>query len=189
MNPSPWFGPGGDSGLQVLWEDGERVFCRGERYVDGRRAVVLAVLPADEHPTPAALDRLAREYGLRDELDATWALRPLELIRERGLTMLVLEDTRSEPLDRLHGVAMEMRSFLRLAVAVAAALSFHVAYPPRQRIVIRTLRASRTRLCQPTGRRGARGPARAYPMWRNSAMEGGTNIFNRSVSRIDRRHT
>ena len=58
------------------------------------RTAVLAVLPAAEHPTPATLDRLAREYGLKDELDGAWAVRPLELVRERGRIMLVLEDTR-----------------------------------------------------------------------------------------------
>src|SRR6202051_861744 len=123
MNPFSWFGAGVDSSLQILWEDGERVFCRGESHADGHRAAVLVVLPAAEHPTPAALDRLAHEYGLKDELDAAWAVRPLELVRERGRIMLVLEDTRSEPLDRLLGVPMEVRSFLRLAIAVAAALT------------------------------------------------------------------
>src|SRR5258708_2291536 len=123
MNPSSWFGAGGDSNLQVLWEDGERVFCRGESHVDGYRAAVLAVLPAAEHPTPATLDRLAREYGLKDELDRAWALRPLEVVRERGRIMLVLEDTRNEPLDRLLGAPTEVRSFLRLAIAIAAALT------------------------------------------------------------------
>ena len=83
---------------------------------------MLAVLPAAEHPTPAALDRFAREYELKDELDGTWAVRPLELIRERGRTVLVLEDTGSEPLHRLLGQPMEVRSFLRLAIAIAAAL-------------------------------------------------------------------
>jgi PAS domain S-box-containing protein len=123
MKPSSWSGAGGISGLQVLWEDGERVFCRGERYADGHRGAVLAVLPAAEHPTPATLDRLVREYELKGELDGAWAVRPLELVRERGRTMLVLEDTGSEPLDRLLGVPMEVRSFLRLAIAVAAALT------------------------------------------------------------------
>src|SRR6266446_4681440 len=121
MKPFSWFGAGGDSSLQVLWEDGERVFCRGERRVDGYRAAVLAVLPAAEHPTPATLDRLACEYELKDELDGAWAVRPLELVRERGRTMLLLEDTSSEPLHRLLGAPMELRSFLRLAIAVAGA--------------------------------------------------------------------
>src|SRR6202140_3638172 len=80
MNPSSWFGAGGDSSLQVLWEDGERVFCRRESHADGYRAAVLSVLPAAEHPTPATLDRLAHEYGLKEELDGAWALRPLEVV-------------------------------------------------------------------------------------------------------------
>src|SRR5258708_2862262 len=123
MDPSPWLGMGGVTSLRVLWEDGERVFCRGERRADGRAGAILAVLPAAEHPTPATLDRFAREYELKDELDGTWAVRPLELVRDRGRTILVLEDTSSEPLDRLLGLPMEMRSFLHLAIAVAAALT------------------------------------------------------------------
>jgi PAS domain S-box-containing protein len=121
MNPSPRFGAGGDKSLRVLWEDGERVFCRRERVNDDYRT--LAVLPAAEHPTPATLDRFAREYGLKDELDSAWAARPLELIREHGRIMLVLEDTSSEPLDQMLGAPMEVGSFLRIAVAVAAALT------------------------------------------------------------------
>src|ERR1700704_27142 len=123
MNPSPWLGAGSVSNLQVLWEDSERIFCRGESHADGDRTTVLAVLPAAEHPTPATLDRLAREYELKDELDGAWAVRPLELVREGGRIMLVLEDTGSEPLDRLLGPPMEVRGFLRLAIAVAAALT------------------------------------------------------------------
>src|ERR1700694_2519793 len=101
MNPTSRFGGGRDSDLQVLWEDGQRVFCRGERPAAGSRPAGLAVLPPAEHPTPATLDRLAREYGLKDELDGAWAVRPLELVRGSGRIMLVLEDTSSEPLDRL----------------------------------------------------------------------------------------
>jgi hypothetical protein len=53
---------------------------------------VLALLPATEHPSPACLDRLAHEYDLKDELDGAWAVRPLELVRDRDRTVLVLED-------------------------------------------------------------------------------------------------
>src|SRR5690349_3088677 len=116
--PFSWFGARGDSRLQVLWEDGERLFCRAESHADNR-AAVLVVVPAAEHPTPAALARLACEYGLKDELDGAWAVRPLELVRERGRIMLVLEDTSNEPLDRVFGIPMEVRSFLRLAIAIA----------------------------------------------------------------------
>src|SRR5713101_8984774 len=122
MNPFSWFGAGGDSSLQVLWEDGERVFCRRESHADGYRAAVLAVLPAAEHPTPATLDRLAREYGLKEELDGAWAVRPLELIREGCRTMLVLEDPGGEPLERLLGVPFEMDLFLRLAIDISVAV-------------------------------------------------------------------
>src|SRR5712672_475225 len=123
MNPTSRFGVGRDSDLQVLWEDGAHVFCRGESHADGYRTAVLAVLPAVEHPTAATLEGLAREFGLKDELDGAWAVRPLELVRERGRIILVLEDTSSEPLDRLLGLPMGVRSFLRVAIAVAAALT------------------------------------------------------------------
>ena len=95
----------GVSDLQVLWEDGERVFCRGWRGVsDGSRSAVLIVLPAAEHPPRAILDRLAHEHGLKEELDGAWAVRPLEIVRDGGRTMLVLEDVGGfEPLERLLG--------------------------------------------------------------------------------------
>jgi serine/threonine protein kinase len=80
------------------------------------------VLRAVEHPTPATLDRLVHEYGLKDELDRARAVRPIELIREGGRTMLVLEDPGGEPLDRLLGAPMELGSFLRLALHITNAL-------------------------------------------------------------------
>jgi PAS domain S-box-containing protein len=111
-------------GLEVLWEDGERVFCR-ERRPDAQcdAASVLIMMPAAEQPTPACLNRLAHEYALKDELDAAWAVRPLALIHEHGRTMLMLEDPASEPLDRLLGAPMDLGRFLRLAIAIAAALT------------------------------------------------------------------
>src|SRR3981189_1174780 len=123
MNPTSRAGGWGGGKPPVFGGDGERVFGRGESHADGYRAAVLAVLPAAEHPTPATLDRLAREYGLKDELDGAGALRPLELVRERGRTTLGRAGPRREPLDRLLGAPMEVRSFLRLAIAIAAALT------------------------------------------------------------------
>jgi PAS domain S-box-containing protein len=112
-----------DVSCQVLSEDGERLFCRGSRVGDdGNRSAVLVVLPAAQHPVPSNLDRLAHEYGLKDELDGAWAVRPLELMREAGRTMLVLEDLGGEPLDQLLGAPMELECFLRLAVSIASAL-------------------------------------------------------------------
>src|SRR6266436_2424357 len=121
MNRSIQFDADGDRNFQVLWKDDERVFCRRHAN-NGNRSTVLAVLPAEEHPTPAALNRLAHEYGLKDELDGAWAVRPLELISESGRSMLVLEDPGGEPLDRLLGAPMEVERFLRLAIGIAVAL-------------------------------------------------------------------
>src|SRR5258708_4241243 len=57
MMPSSLDGVYPDGSCQVLWEDGERVFCRGWRLGDdGNRNVVLVVLPAAEHPSPSSLD-------------------------------------------------------------------------------------------------------------------------------------
>src|SRR5712671_2103161 len=70
-----------------------RVFCRGWR--DGAnddQNTVLVVLPSGEPPTRDSLNRLRHEYGLKDDLDDLWAVRPLELVHERGQTMLVLRD-------------------------------------------------------------------------------------------------
>ncbi|MGC2787080.1 MAG: AAA family ATPase, partial [Roseiarcus sp.] len=110
--------------FQPLWEDGERVFSRGWRESgEGRRVAVLIVDLAAQLPTPVGLDRLAHEYGLKDELSTAWAARPLELVRERGRSLLVLEDPGGEPLDRLLGQPMTLESFLRLAIGIATALA------------------------------------------------------------------
>ena len=113
----------GDSSLQVLWEDGERAVCRGWcLHPDGNRSPVLAVRPVVEHPAPATLDRLAHEYGLRDELHESWAVRPLALVRHQGQITLVLEDPGGEPLDQLLGAPAETGRFLHLAIGIVAAL-------------------------------------------------------------------
>ena len=79
-----------DSGSQVYWEDGERVFRRGWRLDgNGTRRAVLIVLPAAEHPSRSSLDRLTHEYQLKDELDVAWAARPLDLVQEAGGTSVL----------------------------------------------------------------------------------------------------
>src|SRR5271166_621558 len=111
------------SDLQVLWEDGERVFCRGWRAEGGSaRGSVLVVLPAAERASPSSVERLAHEYGLKDELDGAWAVRPLDFGRDRDRTMLVTEDPGGEPLERLLGEPIETGRFLRLAIGIVSAL-------------------------------------------------------------------
>jgi hypothetical protein len=92
MNPSSWFGAGWDSRLQVLWET-----ANVSPVEDGAMAATSTALRCwpsfpPRSPTPRSLDRLAHEYGLKDELDGARAVRPLSLVRERGQTVLLLED-------------------------------------------------------------------------------------------------
>ena len=123
MNPFSEVRTAEDDGLQFLWEDSERVFCRDWRSdADGSSRPVLLVLPSAERAIAANLDRLAHEYELKDELEEAWAVRPLELVRERGRTMLVLKDPGGEPLERLLGSPIDVGSFLRIAIGIAAAL-------------------------------------------------------------------
>ncbi len=110
--------------LQVFWEYGERVFYRAWRLrADGARRPVLGVGPAAARPPPTVLNRLAHEFELRDDLDADWAVRPLELRREGDRTLLLLEDPGGEPLERLLGAPMDTERFLHLAIGIAVALS------------------------------------------------------------------
>ena len=119
MRPFMAFGAGlEDGGLQPLWEDGERSLCREKTE---RRDVLVLRLTA-EPPPPASVFRLAHEYGLKDYLESEWAARPLELIREGGRTMLVLEDPGGQPLDQYLGEPMDAPRFLQLAISIAAAV-------------------------------------------------------------------
>src|SRR4030095_1950476 len=88
----------------------------------GDRHAFMPVMSGDRHSTQESIDRLAHEYELKDCLDAAWALRPAELVREPGRTMLVVDFAGGEPLDRLVRQPMEIGLFLRLAVAMSAAL-------------------------------------------------------------------
>src|SRR5499426_324815 len=120
---STWFSGDGDTSAEVLWEDGGRLLCRTWcNCANSDRHAVLVTLPVADQPTPGSLNRLTHEYELKDDLDDAWAARPLELVRERGKTILVLKDPGGEPLDRRICPPMEVGQFLRLAVALAIAL-------------------------------------------------------------------
>src|SRR5262249_48351780 len=124
MKASVVFGAGWENdSLEVLWRDAERAFCRLSRDdTDGGRYAFMPILSNAHHPILQSVNRLAHEFELREYLDGTWALRPLELVRDRGQAMLVVEYTGGEPLDRFIRQPMEMGRFLRFAVALSAAL-------------------------------------------------------------------
>lgn len=106
--------------LEPLWEDGDRLYCRTWRNsADGARHAILAVLAAAENPAAATINRLAHEFAFKDYLDSAWAARPLELVRSRGRTLLLIESKGTATLNSLLGKPMELGQFLRLASAIA----------------------------------------------------------------------
>jgi PAS domain S-box-containing protein len=112
-----------DSSFEVLGKDGDRAFVRTwQANVDGTQTSVLATWSTGEPPTAASLDCLSHEYGLKDQLDSAWAVKPLELVRQGDRTVLVFEDPGGEPLERLLGAPFETDRFVRLAISIAAAL-------------------------------------------------------------------
>jgi serine/threonine protein kinase len=109
--------------FQILSEDRERVLWRGWRLGDdGVSEAVLVVEPTAKRPSRSSLDRLTHEYGLKDELDETWAARPLELVRDGDRATLLLEDPGGEPLERFLGRPLATAQFLRIAIPLVVAL-------------------------------------------------------------------
>ncbi len=110
---------------QVLWNDGDRLFCRLRR-PDGTS--VLLMRPANERPLPATVDRLAHEYALRGQLDGSWALQPQALERVNGKLRLVLGDPGGAPLSTLLVSPLGIETCLQLAVQISVALGhLHLA--------------------------------------------------------------
>jgi PAS domain S-box-containing protein len=85
-------------------------------------APILLVAPAGDYPSRESLQRLEHEFALREELDADWAARPVELIRRDARLTLALEDRGGEPLARLLGRPLDVAAFLRIAIPLADAL-------------------------------------------------------------------
>ncbi|KIY38814.1 protein kinase [Pseudomonas sp. 10-1B] len=110
---------------QILWNDGDRLFCRLRR-PDGSN--VLVMRPVNEQPLPATVDRLTHEYLLREQLDASWALLPQALERINGKPRLVLGDPGGQPLSALLVSPLDIETCLRLAVEISVALGrLHLA--------------------------------------------------------------
>src|SRR3954453_12582026 len=112
-----------DESVEVLWKDGERLFCRlWHDDTDGYKHAFIPFPVGTEQPTSESITRLRHEYKLRDYVDRTWALQPVALVREHGRMLLVVAYTGGEPLDRLIDGPMEIGRFLELAVALTTAL-------------------------------------------------------------------
>src|SRR5579864_1969841 len=124
MKASVLFGAGWENdSVEVLWRDTGRVFCRFWRNdSEGEKHAFIPIPAGVERPTVESVNRLTREHELKSYLDSAWALRPLELVHERGQTMLVVDYAGGEPLDRLVRQPMEIGQFLRLAVPLSRAV-------------------------------------------------------------------
>ena len=78
--------------LESLRKDEEFVLYRGERSNQAGSPFVLLLAPGSTRPALETLKKLEHEYSLRDELDSTFAVRPLALTQQQGQMTLVLED-------------------------------------------------------------------------------------------------
>ncbi|MGO4221728.1 AAA family ATPase [Lysobacter sp. TAF61] len=116
---------GGLACHELLWDDGERGFCRVlHAHGDGTTREYIAVMPLADRPHPSVELGLRREYALRDHLDSEWALRPSVLVRDRGHTALLLDYQPVEPIEHLlAGQPMQPRQLLTLAISVTKALA------------------------------------------------------------------
>ena len=97
--------------------EGGFTLCRGS----GHGLTPILVVAA-EGASLDPLRQLEHEYSLKAELDAAWAVRPVELSRRNDRMTLVLEDPGGEPLDRLLDRPLEVTEFLRIAIPLATAI-------------------------------------------------------------------
>ena len=106
--------------FEALRNDEEFILYRGQSKDDASQVLVLS--PAVQRSTPKSLKRLEHEYSLKEELDPTWAARPIAIARYRDRTVLLLEDPGGVPLDQLLGHPLEMAFSLRVAISLSAAI-------------------------------------------------------------------
>ena len=104
-----------------LNKDEELVLSRGQPK-HKEAATILLLAPASLHPQPEAVKKIEHEYSLANELEPTWAVRPIAFSRYKEQSALVLEDPGGELLSDLIRGPMETRDFLRLAICLANAL-------------------------------------------------------------------
>jgi predicted ATPase/signal transduction histidine kinase len=106
--------------LEQLRSDQQFVLHRGRSEKSLPHILVLSpASDANEHQT---LKRLEHEYALRSELDPAWAAIPTALVRDKGRTVLVLEDPGGEPLERFLEATIELTRFLQIAIGLSSAL-------------------------------------------------------------------
>ena len=106
--------------FEALRKDKEFILYRGQSKDDASQVLVLSL--AAQCPTPESLKRLEHEYSLKEELDPTWAARPIAIARYWDRPVLVLEDPGGMPLDQLLGQPLDVAFSLRLAISLSTAI-------------------------------------------------------------------
>ena len=106
--------------FEKLREDREFIVSRGRR--KGDPASVLLLAAASEHPSRSGMDQINHVYSLRNDLDSSWAIRPIDLVDSRGIPALLLNDPGGDFLDGVIGRPVALIEFLRLAIGMAKAL-------------------------------------------------------------------
>ncbi len=106
--------------FQKLRTDGELALFRAKRPNDG--TTVLLMSAVSEHPSPSSVERIKHTYSLRDELDSSWAIRPLELLDPHGIPALLLDDPGGDFVDDVLKRSSSVAELLTLAIAITKAL-------------------------------------------------------------------
>jgi predicted ATPase len=108
--------------FQTLRQDGELILYRGRDRTSSSQVLVLA--PAGQRPQADSLKRLQNEYSFKEELDPTWAARPIGIGTLWDRTVLVLQDPGGAPLESVHrrvGVS-DLAFCLRVGINLARAI-------------------------------------------------------------------
>jgi serine/threonine protein kinase len=106
--------------FEALRKDEEFILYRGQSKDIGSQVLVLS--PAVQRSTPESLKRLEHEYSLQQELDPSWATRPMAIARHWDRTVLVSADPGGVPLDQLLGQPVDVAFSLRLAIGLSTAI-------------------------------------------------------------------
>lgn len=108
--------------LESLREGRKLGLFRGRQVQGAGPAKVLVVDVRSETQSPSELRQLENEYALASELDSSWAVRPIALVKKEDRTMLLLEDTGGETLEAILRTSIDVRRALSIAAGMAAAL-------------------------------------------------------------------
>jgi PAS domain S-box-containing protein len=107
--------------LEPLRKDQDFVLYRGHSD-EGNPCSILLLTTLSRLQTPETFKQIEHEYSLKNDLDTTWAARPMVLSQYNERSALILEDPGGQPLNLLIQGPMEMKQFLHVAVGLAKAL-------------------------------------------------------------------